>query len=118
ERADRVHDEHHLGIFLLERGDFSERTHHAGGGFVVNEREGVELAGGEFGVHLFNANRRAPRHLERLGGFAAASGDIGPFVGESAAHAVQRFFGDQVADGAFHHAPGGGSAQKDQLPGV
>jgi hypothetical protein len=84
----------------------------------VNQRQRVELARGQFFIHRFRANGRAPRHLERFGLFAAAFRDIEPFVGKCAAHAVEHFFGDQIADGAFHHPPGGGGAQKNQLLGV
>ena len=44
---DGVDDEHHVRKLLLQRGDLLERAQHAGGGFVVHEREGVELAGRE-----------------------------------------------------------------------
>ena len=116
-RADRVHDEHHVGIFFLERGDFGERAHDAGGSFVVDDGEGVELAGGELFVHGLGADGRAPVHLERLGLFAAAFGDVEPFVRKRAAHAVEDLSGDEIADGAFHHAPGGRGGEIDQLLG-
>ena len=115
ERTDRIHDEHHVGILSLERGDVRERTHHAGRSFVVNQRERVELSGGESGVHLFGANRRAPRHLEGFGRFAAAFGNIKPLVGERPAHAVEHLPGNKISDRAFHHAPGRRGAQINQL---
>jgi hypothetical protein len=116
--ADSIDDEHDVGIFLLQRSDFFQRAHDAGGGFVVDQSKCVELAGGEFGVDLFGANRRTPFDLESFGLFAAALGDIEPLVREGAAHAVENLLRDEVADGAFHHAPGGGGAEIDQLLGV
>ena len=44
--------------------------------------------------------------LQAFGVFAAALRDIQPFVRERAAHAVEDFFRDEIANGAFHHAPG------------
>ncbi|MDB6019138.1 MAG: hypothetical protein JWR19_3627 [Pedosphaera sp.] len=116
--ADGVDDEHDVRIFFLERGDFGERAHRAGGGFVVDEREGVELAGGEFGIDGGGADGRAPIDLEGFGLLAATQGDVEPFVRESAAHAVEDLFGHEIADGTFHDAPGGGGAEIDQLFGV
>ena len=55
------------------------------------------------------------RHLQRLGLLAAAFGHVEPFVRKRAAHAVQDFFGDEIADGAFHHAPGGRGGDIDEL---
>ena len=114
-RTDGVHDEHHVGIFFLERGDFGDRAHRAGRGFVVNHRQRVELAGGEFLVHGLGADGRAPRHLQRLGVLAAALRHVEPFVRERAVHAVQDFFGDEIPDRAFHHAPGGRGGDIDLL---
>src|SRR5581483_3113233 len=50
-----------------------------------------------------------------LGLFAATLRDIEPFVRKSAAHAIEHLLRNEIADGAFHHAPGGRSAQIDQL---
>ena len=114
-RTDGIHNEHHVGIFFLERGDFGQRAHHAGRSFVVDDGQRVELAGGEFFVHRLGADGRAPVHLQRLGVLAAAFGHVEPFVRERAAHAVEDFFGDQIADGAFHHAPGGRGGDINEL---
>src|ERR1700722_268550 len=118
QRADGVHDEDDVGIFFLERGDLGERAHDAGGGFVMDERERIELAGGEFGVDLFGADGRTPFSLETFGLLAATGGDIEPLVRERAAHAVEDLFGHEIADGAFHDAPGGRGAEVDELLGV
>jgi len=66
---------------------------------------------------FFDLNKlsRLPDTLERLGLFAAALGDVEPFVGERAAHAVEDFFSDEIADGAFHDAPSGRGAEIDEL---
>src|SRR2546425_396304 len=111
QRTHAVHDEQDIGIFLLERGDLGERTHEAGGSLVMDEGEGVELAGREFRVHGLGPDGQAPLDLEPLGRLAAALGDVEPFVREGAAHAVEHFFGDEIADGAFHHAPRRAGAQ-------
>ena len=118
ERTDRVHDEHHVGIFLFQCGDFRERAHHAGRSLVVNQREGIEPAAGKLFVHLVGADGRTPGHLERLGVLAAAFGNFKPLVGKRAAHAVQHFPGNEIAQGAFHDAPGGGGAEENELLGV
>ena len=52
-RTDAVHNEHHLGIFLLQLGDLLQRIHHSGGGFIVHEGDGVEFTGRELGVNGF-----------------------------------------------------------------
>ena len=98
-----------------QRRDFRERAHDAGGSFVVDERERIELTGGELRVNLLGADGGAPRHLQAFGVLAAALGDIEPLVGERAAHAVQDFLGHEIADGAFHHAPRAGSGEINQL---
>jgi len=83
----------------------------------MDERERVELASGELLVHFLSADGRAPRDLKPFGLFATALADIEPLVGERAAHAVENFLRDEIADGAFHHAPGGRSAEIDELFG-
>ncbi len=118
QRTHAVHDEKDIGIFLLQRGDLGERTHDAGGSLVVDEGEGVELAGREFCVHGLGPDGQTPLNLERLGRLAAALGDVEPFVREGAAHAVEHFFGDEIADGPFHHAPRRAGAQINKLAGV
>ena len=56
QRADGVHDKDHFGIFFLERGDLCERRHGASRSFVVDDRERVELASGEFLVNRLGAD--------------------------------------------------------------
>ena len=84
----------------------------------MDECERIELAGGELRIYGFGEDRRAPRDLEGVSLLAAALGDIEPFVRERAAHAAQNFFGDEISDGAFHHAPGRAGAQVNELLGV
>ena len=90
---------------------------HSGPGrsLVMNQRQGVELAGREFLVDGLGTNGRTPFHLQALSLFAAALGHVEPLVRERAAHAVQDLFGNQVANRAFHHAPGGGGGKVNQL---
>ena len=47
--------------------------------------------------------------------FAATLRDIEPFVRECAAHAVENLLGDEIAYGAFHHAPGRGRGNVYEL---
>ena len=112
-----IHDQHDLREFTNDGGDFLERVQNAAGGFVVNERDGVETALGELFAHLLRPDRLTPLDLQSLGLLAAALGDIEPLVGKRTAHAVQNFFGNQIADRAFHHAPGGGGGEKDRAGG-
>ena len=112
----RVHDERDVGIFRERAANLRQRIHHAGGGFVMNESDGVELSGREFRVDRLVIDRLPPLHLERLGLLAATPGDIEPFVGKRAAHAAE----DAVAltrlrIGRFHHAPGGRGGKKNRL---
>lgn len=118
EGADGIDDEEDVRVFFLELGNVTEGAHDAGGGFVMDEGEGIEFAGGEFGVHLLGEDGAAPIDLEGFGLLAAALGDIEPFVGESAAHAVEDLFGDEVADCSFHDAPGGGGGEINETVGV
>jgi len=76
------------GYFFLERGDFLERRHCAGGRFVMDQGQGIELACGESGVDLPWENGAAPIDLKSLGGLAAFFGDVEPLVRECAAHAI------------------------------
>ena len=81
----------------------------------MNQRDGVEFSGREFGVDIFVIDVFAPIDLKRLGVFAATFRDIEPFVGEGAAHAAKDAAIDEVADRCFHHAPGGGSGKENRL---
>ena len=60
-----------------------------------------------FCVDIFVIDVFSPIDLQRLGVFAAAFGDIEPFVGERAAHAAKHTAIDEIPDGRLHHAPGG-----------
>ena len=91
-RTDRIHDEHHVRIFFLERGDFGQRAHHAGGGFVVNERERVELAGGKFRIDLLGADGRAPIHLQAFGLLCRSACETSSHLSENAPHMQFRTF--------------------------
>lgn len=117
EGRDAVDDECHIGIFPGDGADFFERIHHAGGGFVVDQGDGVELACYEFFLERLRVDRFAPIDLERLGGFSATPADVEPFVGEGAAHAVEDAAGNEIADGSFHHAPGRGGGEENGLFG-
>src|SRR5881394_2675847 len=81
----------------------------------MNERQGVELAGGELLVDGIRQDGRAPFDFEAFGLLAATLGDVEPFIGEGAAHAAEDLFGDEVPNRAFHDAPGGAGAQVNQL---
>ena len=117
ERADGVGDEEDFRVFSDDLGDFAERVEDPGGGFGVDDGDGVETALGESGVDGFRGDGLAPWDAEGFGLFTAGEGDIVPFVGEGTAAAVEDLFGDEVADAAFHDAPCGGSGDEDWLGG-
>ena len=118
EGGDAVDDEQHVGVFFNHGAEFRQRAHHARGGLVVNKGDGVEFAGGKLGVEQFRQDRLTPFHLEPLGLLAAALGNVEPFVGKRAAHAVEHFLGDEIANGAFHHTPRGGGGEEHRLFGA
>ena len=88
------------GYFLATCADLRQRIHDAGGSLAVDEGDGVELAGGEFFIERLGIDMFAPFDLQRLGVFPAALGDVEPFVGERAAHAVEDAARDEIADRA------------------
>ena len=49
-------------------------------------------------IHCFVIDVFPPIDLQWLGVFAAALGDVEPFVGKGAAHAIDHAATDQVAD--------------------
>ena len=89
--------------------------HHAGGGFVVDQGDGVELPGRELSVDRLVIDRLPPLHLQRLGFLPAAARDIEPLVGERAAHAAEDALPNEIADRRLHHAPGRGGGKKNRL---
>ena len=109
-----VHNEHDLGIFLHYRGDVGEGIEHAGRRFVVDEGDGIETALGEFLVDQLGQDGFPPFHLQAFGLLAAALAHVEPLVGERAAHAVEHFLLHEIADGAFHHTPGGRGREIDR----
>ena len=113
-----VDDEHDVGVFFDHGGDLGQRAHHAGGGFVVDEGDGVELTGGKFLLDHGGEDGLTPFDLQGFGLFAAALADVEPFVRERAAHAVEDFFLHEVAQGAFHHAPRRGGGEVDGAGGA
>ena len=72
----------------------------------MNQHDGVELSRGEPGIDLLRIDVFSPIDLQRLRVFAAAFGDVEPFVRERAAHAAEHAAIDQVADRRLHHTPG------------
>lgn len=120
EGGDGVHDEEDVGKLPHDVAKFGEGVERAGGGFVVDEGDGVHFAvmGFEDGVELIGEDGVAPLGLALDGVFAAALGDVEPLVGEGTVHAVDDAFFDEVADGAFHDAPGGGGAEEDGAGGA
>ena len=103
------------GYFANDVADLCERIHDAGRGFVVDQGDGVEIAGSEFLVEGRRVDRPAPLDLKRFGVLSATAADVEPFVGEGAAHAVENPTRNEIADGCFHHAPGGRSGKEDWL---
>ena len=106
EGRDAIDDQRDLRIFPDDGTDFRDRIHDAGRSFIVDQRNGIEIAGREFFVEGSGIDVLAPIDLERLGFFAATAADLEPFVGERAAHAVEDAAGNEIADRRFHHAPG------------
>ena len=102
-------------VFPHYGGNFGERIGHSCGGLVVDEGDGVEFAGGEFGIDVGGIDRGAPVVLQGFGVFAAAAGNVDPLVGESAGAAAEYFFGNEVAEAALHDAPGGRGGEEDGL---
>ena len=81
----------------------------------MNQRQGIELPGRELLIDVAGANGSTPLKLQSGGFLAATPGNIEPFIRESATHAVEHFFGNQIANGAFHNAPGRGRAEVNEL---
>ena len=84
----------------------------------MNQRDRVVAAGGELAADCLGIHRLAPFELERGGLLAAAQRDIVPLVGERAVHAVEHLLFDDVADGAFHHAPRAAGRKIHRVLGV
>jgi hypothetical protein len=84
---------------------------------AMGERVPVELAGGEGLADGFRVDGLTPVELQGLGVLAAALGDVVPLVGEGAVHAVEDPLAADVAQGAFHHAPGRAGAEVDGVLG-
>ncbi len=84
----------------------------------MDQRDGVEFSGRERGIERRGIDVLAPIDLKRLGFLPAAAGDVEPFIGERAAHAAEDALADEIADGGFHHAPGGGGGKEDGLFGA
>jgi hypothetical protein len=84
----------------------------------VDERDRVELAGGQLGLDRLGHDWLAPLDLQRLGLLAALLGHVEPLVRKRAAHAVEHFLADEIADRTLHHAPGRAGADEDRLLGV
>ena len=72
--------------------DAGEVVDHAGGGFDVDEGDGVEAAFRELGADGFRDRSPRPTRLARLLGLEAAFfGDVEPFVGKRAAAEAEHF---------------------------
>ena len=102
-------------IFRHRATNLRQRIHHAGGGFVMNQSNGVELSRSRAVDPARWIDVSAPFHLQRFGLFSAAPRDIEPFVGERAAHAAKDALADEIADRCFHHAPGRRGRKKNRL---
>ncbi len=98
ERRNCVENERDVGIFRERAANFRQRIHYAGRCFVVNQCDSVEFSGRERAIEILRVNVFPPIDLKRLGGFAAASRDIEPFVRERAAHAAEHAAIDQIPD--------------------
>ena len=105
ERGNRINDERDVRIPGEDAADFRERIHHPGGRFTVGQRDGIEFSTGQLSVEIFVVDVLPPFDLKRLGFLPTTPGDIEPFVGERAAHAIQDFFSHEVANCALHHSP-------------
>ena len=105
ERANAVDDKHHVRILGFELGNLDKRAHHAGGCFVVDECDGVELAGGQALVDLFRQDGGSPLHLQCLSLLPTAFGHVEPLVGEGTLHAGEYALSHQVAYSALHNTP-------------
>ena len=84
----------------------------------MNQRNGVEPAGGELRFERAVIDRLAPLDPERLGFLPAAARDFEPFVGKSAAHAAEDALPNDIADRCLHHSPGRGSGKENRLSGA
>ena len=104
-----------VGIFRQDAAISPQRIHHAGRGFIVNQRDGIELSGRQLPIDCLRIDVLAPFDLQRLGVLAAPLRDIEPFVRKRAAHAAEHAAIDQIADRGFHHAPGRGRGKKHRL---
>ena len=118
EGADGIGDRDHVGELADHGHDVGDGREGAGGGLGVDEGDAVELAGGEGLADGFRVDGLAPVELQGFGVLAAALGDIVPLVGERAVHAVEHALAADVAEGAFHHAPGGARGEIDRVLGV
>src|SRR6187551_450447 len=83
----------------------------------MNQSKRIELASGQFLVHILSSDGRAPWHLKCLRLFPTTKRHIQPLVRECSAHAVKHLFGNQIANSTFHYTPGGRCAQVNELPG-
>lgn len=117
EGRDGIDNADDLGKFADYGHDISERIHGAGGSFVMDEGEGVELAGGEVFADILGIDWGAPLILKRLGFEAAARGDIEPFIGKSAGADIEYLALAEIAQSAFHDAPCGGGGKKNGIAG-
>jgi len=106
ERRNRIDDQRDVRIFSRDGADFIERVHDSGRGLAVNQRDGIEVARGEFLIERGRVDRFAPFHLERLGGFPAAAADVEPFIREGATHAIEHAARHEISNRRFHYAPG------------
>jgi hypothetical protein len=84
----------------------------------VNQRERVESPGSQLSINRLWVNRLTPLDLQRNCRFSAAFGNIEPFIGESATHAIQHALANQVPDCSFHNTPRGRCREINLLLGA
>ena len=107
-RRDGIDDERNLGIFFHHPGDFLQRIQNPGRCFVMNDRHGVVLAGGQRPIDHFRGDRLTPFGAEQVGFEAAASGYVVPLAAEGTVAEVGAAFLHQITHRPFHDAEGAG----------
>jgi len=83
-------------VFLDDGAEILERAHDAGGGLVMDEGDGIEAPSESFFVQGLREDGLAPLDLEGVGLQAAAAGDVEPFIGKGAVHAVEDFLATRL----------------------
>ena len=114
ERGNGVHHHENSLEGLDHFYDFPERIQNTGGGFVVNEGDGVKTAFGQFCANRFRVDRLAPFDLNLFRFHSAALGHAEPFIGKGPAAKIENLGFHEVSNAPLHHAPGGRGGKEDR----